>query len=45
VWFEDLRFLVPGRVVAPFRYGVCREGAGPWSLNRLGADGVPAPLQ
>jgi inner membrane protein len=45
VWFEDLRFLVPGRVVSPFRYGLCREGAGPWGLNRLGADGVPAPLR
>jgi inner membrane protein len=44
VWFEDLRFLVPGRVVSPFRYGLCREGAGPWSLGRLGADGVPGPL-
>lgn len=44
VWFEDLRFLVPGRTVSPFRYGLCRERAGPWGLFKLNADGVPAPL-
>lgn len=44
VWFEDLRFLVPGRAVSPFRYGLCRERAGPWGLFKLTADGVPAPL-
>ena len=40
VWFEDLRFLVPGRVVSPFRYGLCRERAGPWGLFKLTGDGV-----
>lgn len=29
-WFQDLRFLTPGRDVWPFRFGVCREGSGPW---------------
>ena len=33
VWFTDLRFLTPGREGMPFRYRVCREGAGaPWKL-------------
>jgi inner membrane protein len=33
VWFTDLRFLTPGREGTPFRYRVCREGAGaPWKL-------------
>ena len=44
VWFEDLRFLTPGRVGAPFRYGLCREGAGPWGLFKLTGTGLPAPL-
>jgi inner membrane protein len=30
VWFEDLRFVTPGRGTVPFRYGLCREGDGPW---------------
>lgn len=25
-WFQDLRFLTPGRGSWPFRYGICREG-------------------
>jgi inner membrane protein len=45
VWFEDLRFLVPGRAVSPFRYGLCRERAGPWGLFKLTADGMPASLR
>ena len=44
VWFEDLRFLVPGRVVSPFRYGLCRDGAGPWGLFKLTGAGLAAPL-
>lgn len=27
VWFQDLRFLTPGRDAWPFRYGACRSGA------------------
>ncbi len=33
-WFEDLRFLTPGRSEVPFRYGMCREG-GSWQPFRL----------
>jgi inner membrane protein len=32
-WFNDLRFLTPGREGTPFRFGACREDpAGPWRL-------------
>ena len=34
-WFQDLRFFTPGRNGWPFRYGMCREGNGPWQLFRL----------
>jgi inner membrane protein len=34
-WFQDLRFFTPGRNAWPFRYGMCREGDGPWQLFRL----------
>ncbi len=35
VWFQDLRFLMPGRTF-PFRYGACRNGTRqPWLLHRL----------
>ncbi|MBI2317594.1 MAG: metal-dependent hydrolase [Betaproteobacteria bacterium] len=44
VWFEDLRFTTPGRRDTPFRYGLCREGSGPWQPHRLLADGGRAPL-
>jgi len=37
VWFRDLRFLTPGRDVWPFRYGMCREGDGPWKPYESGA--------
>jgi inner membrane protein len=30
VWFQDLRFLTPGREAWPFRYGACRREGGPW---------------
>jgi inner membrane protein len=41
VWFEDLRFLTPGRGNVPFRYGVCREGdRAPWqAYQRAGPTG------
>lgn len=38
-WFEDLRFVTPGREQVPFRYGMCRDGGGPWHANRLQGDG------
>ncbi|HSB48876.1 MAG TPA: metal-dependent hydrolase [Burkholderiales bacterium] len=37
-WFQDLRFFTPGRDTWPFRYGMCREGGGPWELFRLIGD-------
>ena len=30
VWFQDLRFVTPGRTETPFRYGMCRDGRGDW---------------
>ena len=39
VWFEDLRFSVPGRGSVPFRYGMCREDDGPWGPFQLTAGG------
>lgn len=35
VWFHDLRFITPGRAGTPFRYGMCREGAGTWQPFQL----------
>jgi len=35
VWFQDLRFITPGRDVVPFRYGACREEQGPWEPFEL----------
>jgi inner membrane protein len=35
VWFYDLRFERPGVTAVPFRYGVCRENAGPWQRYQL----------
>ncbi|MCW5621342.1 MAG: metal-dependent hydrolase [Burkholderiales bacterium] len=43
VWFEDLRFLTPGRDDMPFRYGLCRQDEGPWQRFRLTSEG-PRPL-
>jgi inner membrane protein len=39
VWFEDLRFNVPGRGNVPFRYGMCREEHGPWRAFQLTGGG------
>jgi inner membrane protein len=36
VWFQDLRFLTPGRGRTPFRYGMCREAGGTWEAYQLG---------
>lgn len=43
VWFQDLRFLTPGRDVMPFRYGLCREGQGPWERFELDDETPDAP--
>ena len=40
VWFEDLRFALPGRGNVPFRYGMCREDNGPWRPFQLAAGGA-----
>ncbi|HYG55359.1 MAG TPA: metal-dependent hydrolase [Burkholderiales bacterium] len=43
VWFNDLRFLTPGRPTLPFRFGACQE-AGAWRpYERLGETGK-API-
>jgi len=43
VWFEDLRFLTPGRPNVPFRHGLCRQDQGQWKRFSLTAAG-PRPL-
>lgn len=41
VWFEDLRFNIPGRDANPFRFGACNEGGAPgWIAYRLRDDGA-----
>jgi inner membrane protein len=44
VWFQDLRFLTPGRDTWPFRYGLCREGEGPWAAFELEGDSTRLPM-
>lgn len=44
VWFQDLRFLTPGRGEWPFRYGMCREGDGHWAPFRLLGERDRAPV-
>jgi inner membrane protein len=40
VWFEDLRFVTPGRDANIFRWGLCsEEGSEDWRLYRLLGDG------
>lgn len=39
VWFQDLRFLTPGRDGWPFRYGMCRETGQPWQPYQALAPG------
>lgn len=34
-WFQDLRFVTPGREEVPFRYGVCHNGDGAWRPFQL----------
>jgi inner membrane protein len=35
VWFEDLKFVTPGRRPTPFQYGMCREAEGRWEAYQL----------
>lgn len=44
-WFQDLRFFTAGRDTWPFRYGMCREGNGPWELYRLDGDSMRVPVR
>lgn len=44
-WFQDLRFFTPGRSTWPFRYGMCREGGGPWQLFRLDGNDTRVPIR
>jgi inner membrane protein len=43
-WFEDLRFITPGRAGVPFRYGMCRSAGGAWQAHELHADGSRVPV-
>ena len=43
IWFQDLRFVTPGRGVLPFIYGMCSEGAGPLRSYRF-EDGARLPV-
>jgi inner membrane protein len=45
VFFEDLRFLTPGRLTYPFRYGLCRDDAKPWALFKLTGQDTPESLR
>ncbi|MEK6593372.1 MAG: metal-dependent hydrolase [Pseudomonadota bacterium] len=44
IWFQDLRFLTPGRNAWPFRYGLCREGVGSWAAYELNGDNKRLPV-
>lgn len=44
VWFYDLRFSRPGTDRLPFRYGLCRDGGGPWQRFQPIGDSGKAPF-
>jgi inner membrane protein len=44
-WFQDLRFFTPGRGVWPFRFGMCRDGQGPWQLFQLDGQDKRVPVR
>lgn len=44
VWFEDLRFRIPGRASLPFRYGVCEAGENAWRAYKLSETGAVTPV-
>ena len=43
VWFQDLRFVIPGRAANIFRYGLCQEEGADWRPFRLLDDGSLEP--
>ena len=43
-WFQDLRFLTPGRASWPFRYGMCRGASGEWRPYELLSDNSKTPV-
>jgi inner membrane protein len=43
-WFQDLRFLTPGRATWPFRYGMCRDASGQWRPYELLSDNDTIPV-
>jgi inner membrane protein len=44
VWFQDLRFAIPGREASSFRYGLCNENrTDQWSAFRLRNNGRREP--
>jgi inner membrane protein len=43
VWFQDLRFVIPGRAANIFRYGLCRQEGADWRPFRLLDDGSHEP--
>jgi inner membrane protein len=45
VWFNDLRFLTPGRDAMPFVFGACRDSPGePWRAHQRADSGSRIPL-
>lgn len=41
-WFQDLRFVNPGRGETPFLYGMCRDESGAWKpFQRVGENRKP----
>ena len=44
VWFQDLRFLTPGRTNWPFRYGMCRSPGADWRAYEANESGGHIPL-
>lgn len=46
VWFQDLRFVLAGRDLNLFRFGLCREeGSAEWRAFRLRDDGAREPAR
>ena len=43
-WFQDLRFVNPGRDWVPFRFGACRDAPGaPWRAHERDTEGGVGP--
>jgi inner membrane protein len=45
VWFEDLRFRIPGRRSLPFRFGACGAADGSWQPYKLSEGGTAIPVR